>query len=104
MDSELTKEVLSSLLETKGVRLPMASTILRFKNPEIYQIIDQRVYRLIYGIDLKMSTKIHLNIKQYFEYISDLKRICKKIGIPFIDSDRILYEYDKIVNKENIKY
>ena len=47
LEIKLTREVLKSLLETKGIQLPMASTILRFKNEKIYQIIDQRVYRII---------------------------------------------------------
>ena len=43
-----TKEVLKSLLKTNGVQLAMASTILRYRNPNVYQIIDQRVYRVLY--------------------------------------------------------
>lgn len=39
LNEDFTVEILSDLLETKGVQLPMASTILRFKNPKIYQII-----------------------------------------------------------------
>ena len=33
----------------------MASTILRFRNPNIFQIIDQRAYRVIEGGPLKLS-------------------------------------------------
>jgi hypothetical protein len=55
LDVSQTTELLQSLLKTKGIGLPMASTILRFKNPNIYQIIDQRVYRFIYpGQSLKL--------------------------------------------------
>ncbi len=46
LNQSLTKQVLAKLLSTKGIQLAMASTILRFKNPKIYQIIDQRVYNL----------------------------------------------------------
>jgi hypothetical protein len=35
IDKDLTSEILIYLLKTKGVRLPMASTILCFKNPNI---------------------------------------------------------------------
>ena len=58
IDIDLTKNILEILLakETKGVQLPMASTILRFRNRNIYQIIDQRVYRSIYsGEILKLN-------------------------------------------------
>ncbi|WP_456376872.1 hypothetical protein [Lutibacter sp.] len=34
-----TREILKELLKTNGVQLAMASTILRYRNPNIYQII-----------------------------------------------------------------
>lgn len=46
----MAEEILRKLLMTPGIRLPMASTILRFKNPNVYQIIDQRAYRFLTGI------------------------------------------------------
>jgi len=41
--------ILIKLLNTKGADLPMASTILRFRNPEVFQIIDRHAYRAVYG-------------------------------------------------------
>ena len=104
INSALTGEILMHLLETKGIRLPMASTILRFRNPKIYQIIDQRVYRLIYGTQLKLKTNLNDNILQYLDYLTDLRNVCNSYQIPFSKSDRILYEYDKLMNLEKIKY
>lgn len=104
IDSALTGEILMHLLETKGIRLPMASTILRFRNPKIYQIIDQRVYRMIYGTALKLKTNLNDNIIQYLDYLTELRKVCDLYKIPFTESDRILYEYDKIMNLEKIKY
>ena len=104
IDSTLTGEILKHLLGTKGIRLPMASTILRFRNPVIYQIIDQRVYRMIYGIELKLKTNLNDNIIQYLDYLTELRNVCNLYQIPFSKSDRILYEYDKITNLEKIKY
>lgn len=77
MDEDLTKEVLTSLLNDNGIQLPLASTILRFKNPHVYQIIDQRVFRIIYGYELKIisyktSKNISSNIEIYLEYLSNL--------------------------------
>jgi len=34
-------KILTSLLNTHGVDLPMASTLLRFRNPRVFQIIDR---------------------------------------------------------------
>ena len=50
INPELTGAILLRLLskEQKGFRLAMASTVLRFRNPKIYQIIDQRVFRFLY--------------------------------------------------------
>ncbi|MBT4882246.1 MAG: hypothetical protein HON40_06825 [Flavobacteriales bacterium] len=104
IDTNLTCKILIKLLETKGIRLPMASTILRFKNSTIYQIIDQRVYRIIYGTELKLKTNLNDSINQYLEYLKDLEKICNQYKIPFSESDRILYEYDKVINKKKIKY
>lgn len=101
-----TKEILKKLLLIKGIQLPMASSILRFRNNNIYQIIDQRVYRIIYERQtLKLKTyssekNINEQIDIYLNYLNDLRKICNKLEIPFCDSDRILYNADKRINKE----
>lgn len=103
---EKTKEILKKLLLINGIQLPMASTILRFRNNNIYQIIDQRVYRIIYeGQTLKLKTypsekNINEQIDIYLKYLLDLRNICEKLQIPFCDSDRILYTADKRINKD----
>lgn len=105
LNKEKTASLLRLLLRTKGVKLAMASTILRFKNPDVYQIIDQRVYRVIYdGQELNLSgylndEKIEQQIELYFKYLEDLKEVCLKFKIPFSKSDRILYMVDKRINK-----
>ena len=103
---ELTTEILTKLLNTKGIQLAMASTILRFKNPNIYQIIDQRVYRFIYGIEMpKNFSSIEKQIDFYIDYLQKLRQVCIEKGIDFNLSDRIIYELDKLHNKEiKIKY
>ena len=100
---ELTKEILMGLLGTKGIQLPMASSILRFKNKYIYQIIDQRVYRTLYKkIFLPKSSLSNRgkenNIHLYLKFLVDLKVECEKLKIPFSNSDRILYMVDKRIN------
>ncbi len=107
IDYEKTKLILRGLLKTKGVQLPMASTILRYRNPNIYQIIDQRVYRIIYpNQELKLQTyasEANLNnqIDMYLEYLKDLNKVCSDLNIPFSQSDRILFMADRRINKEN---
>ncbi len=106
IDVELTRKVLKLLLQEKGIQLPMASTILRFKNKNIYQIIDQRVFRIIYA-DKKLKLKaypsdknLNSQIELYLQYLKDLTEICEKLKIPFEKSDRILYMADKRINKD----
>ena len=107
LNKEKTRKILTSLLKTKGVQLAMASTILRFRNPNIFQIIDQRAYRVIEGGPLKLSQinetsrdkTIDKQIKIYLDYLVNIKKACKKLDIDFDDADRVLYIIDKNINK-----
>ena len=107
LNKEKTRKILTSLLKTKGVQLAMASTILRFRNPNIFQIIDQRAYRVITGDPLKLSqiketsrgTTINKQIDVYIEYLEEIREKCKKLDVDFDDADRVLYIIDKNINK-----
>ena len=95
IDIDQTKAALNALLNTKGIRLPVASTILRFRNPNIFQIIDKRVYRYLYGKNFKIPYNHEKQIELYIEYNDFLKMQCAKHDISFRNSDRILYQADK---------
>ena len=95
------RNLLRILLDLKGFDLPMASTVLRFAVPDQLQIIDQRVYRFITDKDcLKIPYNVDQKVELYFEYIEQLKNICISYNIPFSRADRILYQLDKIHNKD----
>lgn len=106
-DSEIKghhEELVRRLLGCKGLQLPMASTFLRFRNPCLFQIIDQHVYRLLTGVELSLpvfpSEKNKKAIcKIYFDYLRLLRSKCKELDIPFEKADRILYKADKRINK-----
>ena len=105
INKKLSRSILNNLLMQKGVRLAMASTILRFKNPDVYQIIDQRVYRLIYGKKLSISSsktekQRNIQIDLYFDYLDKLKQLCKDYGYKFSDTDRTFFYADKKYNKD----
>lgn len=103
LDKKKTTEILRRLLDktNKGIQLPMASTILKFKNRHVYQIIDQRVYRVLYkDKTLKLPVSVDAQIELYLKYLEDLHIACHQLQIPFEESDRILYEVDKRINKE----
>jgi len=93
------RSILKRMLNTHGIRLPMASTMLRFRNPQVFQIIDVRTFSVIFGDDEMLlkkysSSNVDLHIEIYFEYLGELKSICSKKDIPFSKSDRILYQFD----------
>src|SRR4030042_6211881 len=99
------KDLLLRLLDCKGIQLPMASTFLRFRNPHLFQIIDQRVYRLLTGNELSLpiynSKKNKIKTCEiYFDYLKTPKTKCSELEIPFEKSDRILYRADKRINKD----
>ena len=99
------KLLIVKLLSCHGVQLPMASTILRFKNPKLFQIIDQRVYRLIYEKKMKLpgsynKTNLEKLADLYLQYLKDLRTKCAELNIPFEKADKILWMADKRINKD----
>jgi hypothetical protein len=106
-DHKECQSLLSELLSTKGIALPMASTILRFLNPKAFQIIDDRAYRVLLPGEPKYPTKpqkiskgyLKKSTNIYFNYLSKLHEISGK-RLPFEQADRILYQLDiKLGNK-----
>ena len=91
---------LVTLLEARGVDLPMASTILRFRNPKVFQIIDQRAYRAIYGQKYRLNTAsaVCQKVYVYFDYLDKLVKFCTDFETPFETIDRLLYQFDKQLN------
>lgn len=98
---------LRALLTCPGIALPMASTVLRFINPAVFQIIDDRVFRVVQPGKPKYPTKparvsdryLNNSMAIYFDYLDALHaHACPTL--PFVEADRILYELDiKLGNK-----
>lgn len=88
--------------EVRGVDLSMASTILRFRNPNVFQIIDKQAYRAIYDekYPLNSLSPIHKKVTIYFEYIDMLIELYEKENLVFQTLDRLLYVSDKEINKK----
>ena len=91
---------LGLLLQQPGVDLPIASTLLRFRNPLAFQIIDRRAYRAVTGDDypLYSTSGAKRKIDLYFTYLDDLVTLARKKKVTFKDLDRILYVFDKQKN------
>jgi hypothetical protein len=99
---EQARELITDLQNVVGVQIAMASTFLRFANPEVFQIMDGHAYRAVYGTTLEDRLKIEktagARTKLYLKYLEDLRDLCEKKGIRFNDADRILFEFDKQTN------
>ena len=94
------EELLKEMLSCHGIRLPMASTIFRFINPKVFQIIDDRVFRVMkfngkIPIKPQIITDSYLQrcCDIYFDYLDELQEICDE-KLPFEETDRILYLLD----------
>ncbi len=97
-DKDKVKSLLTHLLESKGVRLPMASTFMHFFNPTVFPIIDQRAYRVIYKKDYKDPYSIKEKVNTYIDYLQECLNyynVYLKDKIPFSEIDKYLYQLDK---------
>lgn len=95
-----TQPVLATLLNVRGVDLPMASTLLRFRNPRVFQIIDRHAYRAVYNekYPLYTSSSLSQKISIYFGYLDKLIELCRERNLEFQNIDRLLYMFDKQIN------
>jgi hypothetical protein len=94
------EEVVAILLHQPGVDLPMASTFLRFRNSQTFQIIDRHAYRAVTGDDypLYSTSKDKDKINLYFDYLDQLIELAKLKNLQFESLDRLLYVFDKQKN------
>jgi intergrase/recombinase len=95
------RALLTKLLATPGVRLPMASTFLRFANPEVFQIIDRHAYRATYGTSFMAAVRSKSDKEQitlYFKYLDRLRKLAKERRFTFREADRILFIFDRNEN------
>jgi thermostable 8-oxoguanine DNA glycosylase len=93
------RPVIDSLLRIRGVDLPMASTLLRFRNSKVFQIIDKHAYRALYGENYPPYIRSpEQKIDVYFSYLERLRSLCKQKRLRFETADRVLYVFDKKKN------
>jgi len=89
--------LISRLVEVDGVQIAMASTFLRFRNKAVFQIIDKRAYRVLYGQPFKLKYN-DPGVGTYLAYIEKLIEFCREKSLRCEDADRVLYEFDKRKN------
>lgn len=84
-------DLIDDLLKSPGVRLPIASTILKFYQPKAFPIIDQRAYFQLFNEKLPQNA----GVETYLQYIKKCIDIGKRYNIPFEKIDEVLYQKDK---------
>jgi hypothetical protein len=108
IDNMAVKKLLLELLDSKGIKIAMASTILHFYYPSVFPIIDQRAYRELTGDEIPEFHTKDKNGKYaelYLHYIEN----CYKYNIEMFPAaefeciDIILYQLDKDKNSK-VKY
>lgn len=103
-NKEQLKSLLNDMLKVKGIRIAMASTILKMFNPDVFPIIDQRAYREATKNVLKVGN-VDKDIENYIDYIGKVES-CRQEKYPevkFRDMDALLYQKDKEKGK-SVKY
>lgn len=88
---------LRELLGVRGVDISMASTLLRFRNPRVFQIIDRHAYRALYGEDCPLYAGMSEDRKValYWEYLDAIWKLCTSKQLEFSLADRFLYTLDR---------
>jgi thermostable 8-oxoguanine DNA glycosylase len=95
-----SEQQLLTLLKQSGVDLPMASTLLRFRNRRAFQIIDRHAFRALrgYAYPLYPTSAANNKVRVFFEYFDDLHDLCNRFKLDFENIDRTLYVFDKREN------
>jgi hypothetical protein len=93
------KAIIFDLLQVKGIKIAMASTILKMFYPEVFPIVDQRAYRELMGKELPVfygASSTQKFVDLYYQYVKDChtynKNICPEIK--FENVDKVLYQLD----------
>jgi hypothetical protein len=97
-EHQRAESLLVSLLKVHGIDVSMASTLLRFRNPAVFQIIDQHAFRALYGSNFPKTTVVAMKIRCYFDYLDELVKLCNQKKLRFEMVDRVLYEFDRAKN------
>lgn len=102
------KECIMELLSSKGIQLPMASTILRFFYPDAFLIFDQRAYREVYKTEEPTFYGKDANEKYYKVYMDYIEKCVEYQkehcpNVKFRDLDKAFYQADKDKNNR-VKY
>lgn len=87
------KDIIEDLIQSRGVGMPLASTILKFLRPDVFPIIDVRAYRALFDKKINKYT-----YSEYVKYCNKIYEVREVTGIDLSEIDEQLYEFDKKYN------
>lgn len=79
---------IESLTLLRGVKWPMASTILHFVWPKKYPILD---FRALWSLQAKVPNRYDYNL--WYQYCGACRMLAKEHGISLRDLDKALWQY-----------
>lgn len=94
-------ELLTSL---RGVSIPTASAILTLIDPQNYEVIDIRVWQVLYlyGSVKVKPTGTYLNFNNWYNYLMKLRYYAKKFKVSARDIERIIFFHHKKIQDRNL--
>jgi hypothetical protein len=84
---------LESLLELRGVAVPMASALLMLLDPKRYGVIDIRAWQLLYEMGAVQTNArgMGFTTENWLQYLTILRRLARKFRVSARDIGRALF-------------
>ncbi|UTD14909.1 hypothetical protein HER15_05195 [Tenacibaculum mesophilum] len=92
------------LTALKGVNYPSASAILMFKNPELFPVLDIRVWKQLYKNNLVSVNPrgIGFTLDQWDSYVKIIRSLATKHNTTARVIEKKLFDYDKLTQEGNL--
>jgi len=93
-DNDYELELRVNLLRSlRGVEVPVASAVLALVYPNMYAVIDFRVWRQLF-----QEEKRDFNIRDYKRYIQRIRELAEQLRWPCQEVDYAIWTYDYMNN------
>ena len=92
------------LTALKGVNYPSASAILMFKNPELFPVLDIRVWKQLFKNNLVSVNPrgIGFTLDQWDSYVKIIRSLATKHNTTARVIEKKLFDYDKLTQEGNL--
>lgn len=92
------------LAALKGVNYPSASAILMFFDPINYPVIDIRVWKELYKMNLVQENPrgMSFTLEQWSKYLQIIRRIGNHYNLTAREIEKRLFDYNKMTQQGNL--